>query len=105
MRTALLYPLTYATFVVFATLDIVLTWVILLMGGNELNWIAAWIIRRFDLPGVVVYKFALLVGVVVICELIGRRNRMTGQKLALWAVAISAFPVALAALLLSGRIG
>ena len=88
-----LYPNAYTWYVLMAAMDIMCTWIILHTGGSELNALADWVIQRYDLPGVVSYKFGLVVMVVLICELAGRRNRQTGLKLACWAVAITAFPV------------
>ena len=77
---AVLYPSMYTWYVLLAALDIVLTWVILQLGGRELNWLADWIIERYHLRGVVVFKFLLLLFVVLVCELAGRRNRRTGLR-------------------------
>jgi hypothetical protein len=90
---ALLYPAVYIWYVVLAAADIVCTWVVLHRGGRELNALADWIISRYDLVGVLVFKFALVVLVVLICEAVGRRNRQKGLWLAHWAVAVSAIPV------------
>jgi hypothetical protein len=92
-RGALLYPAPYVLYILLASLDIIFTWTILHAGGQELNVIADWIIRRYDRVGVVVFKFLTLVLVVIICETVGRRDRALGQKLAYWAVALTAFPV------------
>lgn len=96
-RGAALYPDTYVWFILFASMDVMLTWIILHEGGSELNAIADWIIWHFDLYGVVAYKFLLVVVVVAICEYIGRRNPVRGRKLAQWAVMISLFPVVVGA--------
>jgi len=92
-RDALLYPYAYLLYILLSSLDIIFTWTILRAGGRELNVIADWVIRNYDRVGVVVYKFALLVIVVLICETVGRRNPTMGQRLAYWAVALTAFPV------------
>ena len=93
---AALYPDTYAWFVLLATLDIALTWIVLFFGGEELNALARWILARYELIGMVVFKFSIVVLVICSCEYIGRRQWMTGRRLAEWAVAISAVPVVLA---------
>lgn len=90
---AVLYPNAYTWFILLAAMDITVTWVILHCGGQELNVVADWIIHRFDLPGVVIYKFALVTFVVLVCEVAGRRSRRTGLMLAYWAIALTAFPV------------
>lgn len=91
-----LYPDTYAWFVLLATLDIVLTWIVLFFGGEELNAVARWILARYELVGMVVFKFSIVTLVICSCEYIGRKQRSTGRRLAEWAVAISAVPVVLA---------
>ena len=93
IRRAILYFNMHMLFVSLAALDIIVTWKILHLGGHELNAMADWIIRNYDVPGVVLYKFALVLFVVSICEITGRRNRRTGLFLARWAVALTAFPV------------
>lgn len=87
------YPGLYAWYVFFSALDIMFTWVILAHGGREENAIADWILRQFNLPGMVAYKFMLVVFVVLVCEVVSRHRFQVGQKLARWAIALSAFPV------------
>ena len=105
LRRAVLFPNVYVWYVLFASLDVILTWVILHWGGSELNALADWIIRRHDLLGIVTYKFALVLFVVLICEIVGRRNRRRGLKLARWAVILTAFPVVVALIHLMRAIG
>lgn len=93
LRRPVLYPDLYAWYVLVASLDILFTWVILHEGGQELNLLAAWIIDRHDLPGLVLFKFCTVMLVVTVCELLGRRRGELGVRLARWAVTISAFPV------------
>lgn len=91
-----LFPDVYAWFVLLASLDVMLTWLILRLGGSELNAVADWIIRRYDVPGVVVYKFILVLTVVFICEIVGRRSYAQAARLSRWAVVLTAFPVVVA---------
>ena len=87
------YPTAYALFVVFSSLDVLFTWAILYRHGRELNAIADWVIRVSQLPGLCAFKFSMVVLVVLICEMVGRRQPETGARLARWAVILSAFPV------------
>ena len=96
LRRSARYPDWYAWYVLLAALDVMLTWMVLHFGGREVNVLADWVIRRWQLPGMVVYKFATVVLVVVICEVVGRRRERLGRRLAEWAVAITAVPVVLA---------
>jgi hypothetical protein len=102
------YPNAYVWFVFLATLDIFLTYLILnpvlfasdlsmsRSRGGEANALASWIFQHWGLPGMVVFKFMLVLLVIVICEVIGRRKEETGRRVAEWAVAISAIPVVVA---------
>lgn len=94
---AALYPQYYVWYVFLSALDVLLTWVVLHLDGREANVLADWIIRRHDLPGLVAFKFILVIVVVLVCEFVGRRNLQTGLKLARWAIVLSAFPVAVGA--------
>jgi len=93
-----LYPNIYVWFVFLSALDIMLTWVVLYIAGPEAeaNLLANWVVKRWGLPGMAVYKFALVFGIVCLCEAVGRRKEGTGRRLAEWCVAITAIPVVLA---------
>lgn len=88
------YPTVYTWYVFLSSLDIMFTWVVLHAGGREENVLADWIIQQFNLPGLVLFKFCLVVLVVLICEVVGRRNATLGRTLGRWILLISAFPVA-----------
>jgi hypothetical protein len=98
-----LYGDHYTWFVLVSALDVMLTWVVLHAGGREANAIAAAVLQRWGLEGMVVFKFALVVFVVVLCEVIGRRNLAAGRRLATWAVALTCVPLVIAVMLLRGR--
>ncbi len=95
-----LFPQVYVWYVFLAALDILFTYLILhpIFGdrGAELNLLAAWVIHRAGLPGMVVYKFGLVLFVVTICEFVGRRRPNLGRRLAEWCVAISTIPILVA---------
>ncbi len=93
LRRATLYPAHYACFIALSSLDLLFTWLILCAGGEEENAVANWIIENYNLPGLVLYKFFLVVAVVIICETVGRRRFPTGLRLVRWAVILTAFPV------------
>jgi hypothetical protein len=95
-RRPALYPDIYAWFILLASLDLMLTWIILHLEGVELNVVADWIIEHYDLKGVVIYKFVLVLFVILMCELVGRRNYRRGLQLARWAVVLTAVPVLIA---------
>ena len=93
---ALRYQNHYVWFVFVSAMDVMLTWVILFFGGREANHVADFVIARFGLPGLVLFKFAIVVLVVLLCEAVGRRRPGAGKSLAEWAIAITCIPVAAA---------
>lgn len=99
-QRAMLYPDIYVWYIFFASLDIMLTWVVLHFGGSEVNPLADWVLQRGGLRGMVAFKFGLVLFVIAICEIVGQRNSRAGRRLAQWAVVITAFPVAWALWLL-----
>lgn len=101
LRRAVLYPDVYAWYVLFASLDIMLTSVILKIGGNEVNFIARYVINNWGLPGVVAFKFVTVMFVVLICEIVGRARPGVGRKLALWALLLTIFPFVVQVFLLA----
>ena len=70
-----LYPNHYTWLVFVSAMDIMMTCTVIVFGGHEVNVIANFFLRRWGLPGMVMFKFALVVVVIGLCELIGRRNR------------------------------
>jgi hypothetical protein len=87
------YQSGYVWLIFFSSLDIMLTWAILRRDGEEVNPIAKQIIAMWGLHGAIVFKFALMLFVIVSCEVIGRRSDRAGRRLVMTAVGISAFPV------------
>ncbi len=102
-KSPVLYENHYTWFVLVSALDLMLTWVILHAGGREANAIAAAVLQRWGLEGMVIFKFALVVFVIALCEVIGRRNLAAGKKLVSWAVALTCVPLVIAVMLLWGR--
>lgn len=96
------YPVHALLFILVSTLDITFTWIILSMGGVEVNPIAAAVIEGWGLNGAIAFKYALTVFVIVVAEAVGRHRDRPGRSLAVTAVVISAVPVVWSTLLLSG---
>ena len=89
------YQNAYVWLVFVSALDVFLTMLVLYWWtGREVNPIAAAIISHMGFGWTIVFKFALIVLVIVICEIVGRYNDRTGRRLAIAAVVISAVPVA-----------
>jgi len=92
----MLYPNIYVWYIFLAALDLMLTWIVLHLDGLELNPLADLVIQHGGLPATVVYKFALVLVVVLVCEIAGQHSESLGRRLAGWAVAVTAVPVVLA---------
>jgi hypothetical protein len=94
------YPAEYTWLVLIASLDLMLTWVVLHFGGQELNGLADRIIDRSGLWGLSAFKFGVIAFVICLCEFIGGRRPRTGRFLAIVAILLNCVPVAMAAYLL-----
>ncbi|MCL4220060.1 MAG: hypothetical protein KJZ65_01695 [Phycisphaerales bacterium] len=101
---AVLYPDLYCWYVLFATLDVIITTIVLdYYGMVEANAIAAGVIERYGFAGLVPFKFATVLLVLAICEYVGRVRPRTGLRVAQAAVGLSCAPIVVAALqLLTG---
>lgn len=100
LTQAVLYPECYSLLVFASALDLLLTWVVLHLGGYEANVLAAFVIDRFDLPGVVAFKFGLMILVILISEYVGRRRESLGRALAMISVAFPATGASAGAMLI-----
>jgi hypothetical protein len=87
------YQNAYIWFVFVSSLDIMLTWVILRKGGVEVNPVAKEVIATWGLPGAIGFKFALMLFVIISCEIVGRTRDGVARKLILLGILISSFPV------------
>jgi hypothetical protein len=92
-----LYPQPYLWLVAMAAADVVLTHIILGLGGSELNALAAWALERFAVWGAVGLKFSAVIIALCVCEFVGRRRPLLGRRVAEWAVALNVVPVTVAA--------
>ena len=88
----------YPWYLLVAAMDIMLTWLILLLGGTELNAVAVLALDKGGLNGLIVLKFTTVLMVIAICEYIAWKNLATARRLGTAAVAISTFPVIVAIL-------
>ena len=75
-------------------MDLLLTWVILHYdGGREANALANAVLQRFGLVGLVAYKFVIVMAVISICEVVGRRRYNVGKGLAWGAMLLTCIPI------------
>ncbi|MFM7259711.1 MAG: DUF5658 family protein, partial [bacterium] len=87
------FQTAYVWLVFVSSLDIMLTWKILDRGGIEVNPVAKMVIDAWGMHGAIAFKFALMMWVIVACDLLARQKRSAGKFLAYLAVVISASPV------------
>jgi hypothetical protein len=92
-RSPVLYPNLYTWFVFLSAMDVMMTWVVLHWGGTELNSVADAVLQRYGLRGMVMFKFALVVVVIVLCEVAGRYKPRAGRRLARASIVITCIPV------------
>jgi len=93
-RRPVLYPRLHPWYLLLATADVLLTWLILsAFDGVELNPIAARVIHLHDKWGALALKFATVMFVMWVCEFVGQRKRDTGRSLLLAAVLLNCVPV------------
>src|SRR3954463_15757968 len=97
-----LFPNAYLWLVLVSALDLMLTWVILHFGGREGNALAAAVIGRVGLIGLIAFKFAIVTLVLVLCEWAGRRKPKAGLRLAVISIAITCIPILLSFYYLMG---
>jgi hypothetical protein len=90
-------------FVFLSTLDVMLTWIMLHWGGSEVNALANWIIDRWDIFGLVAFKFGFVTLVICMIHVIARLSTSAARHVAEWAVALATMPVVLALVQLAYR--
>ena len=99
------FPLGYLIFLCISSMDLILTWSILRLGGNEVNPVARAVIDQWGLGGAIGFKFSLMLFIVIVCEVLGRRHRRSGRRLVLLANLVSSVPVIWSMVLLGGHSG
>ena len=87
--SAVQFPNLYLWLVFLSALDVALTRVILYFGGVEVNPLAQWIIDEGGQMGMSLFKFAIVVVVILICEYTARLDRRTAFRLAFTGCIIS----------------
>ena len=86
------FPELYVWLLFVSSLDIMLTWVILRDGGSEVNPVARIVIDAWGLNGAILFKFALILFVIIACEVIARSRPHVARLLIWFGVLISSFP-------------
>lgn len=99
------FPYFYLALTFVSALDLILTYLVLVIGGMEVNPIANAVLQSpADFHGLILFKFLVVAAIILICEFIARHTDTAARRLAGWAVAISAFPVVWSTLLLSEQL-
>ena len=97
------YEDAYVWLIFISAMDIMLTWMVMFRGGYEANSLAAAVVQHFGLPGMVAFKMAIIIFVIVLCEFIGKRQDRAGRFLAHAAIGLSCLPVVIGFWLLISR--
>lgn len=88
-----MYPTLHRWFVALAALDVLLTEVILTLGGIEINPLAASVHQAGAITAMAFFKFATVAVVLLSCEYVGRRSLITGRRIASCAVTLNCIAV------------
>lgn len=92
-RREVFFPDHYCWYLLVCVLDLVLTNTVLNhFGGVEVNGLASGVIEAAGFWGLIGFKMATVILVILICEHIGRVRPHTARRVAEWAIAISAIP-------------
>lgn len=92
-HAGVLFPIAYTWLVLAASLDIIMTYLMLNLGAIEVNIVADHAIRAAGLWGLIALKFTVIAGVLWICEYVGRRRRSAARSLVSAGVALNFLPV------------
>ena len=94
------FPDLYCWYVLASTLDILFTYIIIeVYKGYEANQIAAGIFAKHGWPGMIALKYATVLIVLTICEVVALKSEKLANALAIFAICVGAFPVLWASVL------
>ena len=99
-----MYPRHYPWILAMGMLDVMFTWLILALGGRELNIVADAVITHGGLVGVMALKLGAIGVVVGVCEFVGRQRELLGRRVAALAVGLNTVPASVGLLCL-GQFG
>ena len=97
-KPKLRYPSWYMWYIIVSTMDIVFTWCILHIGGSEANPVADAVIQYSGLPGVMTFKYCLVLVVILLAEITGRVKNESGLFIAQSGVTLTCIPIVVALL-------
>jgi len=84
----------YRWFALLAVLDVLLTSIILTLGGTESNALACLAFRTLGVWGLILLKLGCASVLIAVCERVGRERPALARQLARAAVAANCVPVA-----------
>jgi hypothetical protein len=87
LRSRAVYPSLYPWLIALALLDVLLTMIILCLGGEEANALPRAVFAQAGVPGLVALKAASIGFTLAICQYVGRRRFRAGHLLTQFAVA------------------
>lgn len=67
-------------FILVNVIDIFVTYVILRFGGQEVNPIANFFIRHWNVPGMIAFKMTVVAFVTILVQIIARRNALLASR-------------------------
>lgn len=89
-----LFPNAYVWLIFVSAMDAMCTWIVLYLGGAEVNPIAQAVLGTRGFLGMVLFKFALVTLVIVFCEHIGQTRPGAALRVVAFGVAVTCIPVA-----------
>lgn len=94
LRAPTLFPNHYCWYLLVCCLDLALTNLVIgRFGATEVNALASRAIEVGGFWGLIALKFATVLVVIGVIELVGRRRPVTGHRLAECAIVVSGIPV------------
>ena len=90
---SVLFPNAYTWLVLAASLDIIMTHLMLSLGAIEVNAVANHALQTAGLWGLIALKFTMIACVLWVCEYIGRRRFSTARSLIGAGVTLNFLPV------------
>ncbi|MCW5765997.1 MAG: hypothetical protein KIT68_08485 [Phycisphaeraceae bacterium] len=103
MARPVAFPDHYCWFLLAGALDVVITWVVLHFGGDEVNPIAYGALQIGGVWGLVLLKFTTAAIVIAVCEVLAVRHPLRARWLATVAVGIAFMPPTLGAAQIAGH--
>lgn len=87
------YSNAYVWLVFVSALDAICTWMVLWVGGVEVNPIAGAVLATHGFLGLPLFKFGLVALVIALCEVIAETRADTGLRIVIFGIAVSTVPV------------